>query len=136
MMVTFAGLQFTDLETYSDTLLLNTLVCYIDLSHKILPSTLVIFRLFLNIFRTTTGFLTITINPVIELIYSWQSRGYFQNIVGIQKQSSSSVQLKRCSVKRHKFHRKASVMNSLFHKTISPHACNCTKKDAITNVSQ
>ena len=32
------------------------------------------------------------------------------------------------------FHRKASVMESLFGKIVSTHVCNCTKKDAITDV--
>ena len=39
-----------------------------------------------------------------------------------------------CSVKLPNFHRKASVMESPFGKTVSPHFCNCTKRDAITGV--
>ena len=32
------------------------------------------------------------------------------------------------------FHRKASVMELLFGRIVSTHVCNCTKKDAITDV--
>ena len=44
-----------------------------------------------------------------------------------------------CSIKMmfcilHNFHRKTSVMGSLFGKNVSPRVCNCTKKEAITGV--
>ena len=34
------------------------------------------------------------------------------------------------------FYKKASGMASHFNKAVSPHICNCTKKDAITGVFQ
>ena len=47
---------------------------------------------------------------------------------------ATSVEVKIVFCKLQKFHKKSSVMVSLFRETVNSHTCNCTKKVTITGV--
>ena len=89
-------------------------VCWVDLNRKMLPLTLVMLWLFLNIFRANTvNHLWTTdlllIKQVICPKCCWRS-------AKVAQQPS----LKLCPIKLHKFYKKASVMESLFCKAVCP----------------
>ena len=112
----------------------ETPIKFIRAAFSMFPSTLVI----LNIFETNTVnsceqlFVEFLDSPsaVTKFIYlssclkcCWKSEEVAQ---------PSSVKMRFC--KTSKILQKASKTESLFRKTVSSQACNCTKKDTITGV--
>ena len=76
--------------------------------------------------------------PRIELKEIYSSLVYLLLIKQAIRQKAVTQQssLKIMFCKTHKFHKKASGMESHFNKAVIPHICNCTKKDVITGVFQ